>query len=1322
MKKNTFPILLISFLLLIPFFILNGQNLIQNGDFQQGFNVGFQGGQSPQYNYIASPTGITNAGNWAIGTNPFPFNTVSFITSGDHTTGTGNMMIVDGTNEGGQQRFYRAGTNGSGVCGLTTGVTYTFSYWIRSIFTSAGGTLANIGLQFNNANNIQLVSGSTTAPLTANGWQQVVYTFTPTNACVNIEMFNNNTDFVGNDFAIDDISLTPPPQPLSVTFSTNSVSCFNANDGFIAVYPKGGTLPYTNYILSGPVSTSNNIGTFSNLSPGVYSVTVIDSNNNSISQNNITITQPNSIGITPNQTICSGEAVNLFVTGVSGSVTWSANPTGSGISNPNANPLNVSPAETTVFTATVNNQTNLNLITNGNFSSGNFGFYSDHNFGTPPPAGAQRLYNIVTNPNSWFAGFPACPSDPSNTNPMMVVDGSTLNNGNDAVWCQTVRVKPNQLYTFSYRIRSLVTTSPAQLQVVINGAIASPIQNAPTNNCVFEIRNLVWNSTNNEIAQICIFNRNTSSNGNDFALDDIEFFNVNNCEYSISTTVIVDTGTVETGFTYPTPVCENSPNIFPTLNNNFNTNGSFSATPSGLNLNTTNGNINVGGSNPGTYTVTYQVVADPTNCIPAGSTSFDITILPNTNPITGFSYNVPNCQTNTILNPILATNFTTGGFFSSTSGLVINSSTGEINLGASSVGSYEITYSVLPNNSNCINAGSSTFNITINSNVPTPNINILTQPNCANPNGGSFQVTTPMGAVFEYSIDGVTFQPGTTFSNLAPGTYTVTVRHNITNCINTTLVIIDSVPSTPFVVETDIQQPTCILPTGSIQITSPIGVNYEYSLNNISFQSSNVFSGLVPANYTIFVKEISTQCIASSDVLIENLPSNPPIPTFTIQQPNCITSGSITVSGPLGSNFEYSINNTDYQNSIIFQNLVPGNYTITVRDITTQCINSQSFAINNPPADPSQATATINHPTCIQSGSLTITTPLGNNLVYSIDGTNFQSSTNFTNLNSGNYTITVQNIQTFCTSNTTVLINPKPANPDNPIISNIQQPNCVTPYGAFSVSNPVGSNFSYSIDGTNFQDNPTFSNLTTNTYQVIVRDNITGCISSQTQVEILPVNYGVNPVPVTPLQVCDANNDGFAVFDLTQAGVAATAGNPDYLIAYFETFDDADFGASANQITNPSAYNSVNNANQTVYIRVTSQTTGCHVVVAVTLVANPTPEATTPSNLTQCDDNTDGIGVFNLNSVIPQVLGSIPAATHTVSFHSTEAAAIAGNPSINNTNAYSNTTPNQEIVWVRVTNNTTECFDVVPLTLVVHPNPVVNATSLSLCDANNPGD
>uniref|UniRef100_UPI0025C06A55 lamin tail domain-containing protein n=1 Tax=Flavobacterium sp. UBA7682 TaxID=1946560 RepID=UPI0025C06A55 len=208
MKMITFSknILFIALIL----FSIHGlsQNLLTNGDFQLGVNVGYQGGQNPNYSYISAPfSGTTTAGNWAIVTNSQPVNTASFLSVGDHSPGSGNMMVVDGTGSGGQPRFWSAGTNGSGVCGLTVGATYTFSYWIRSIFTTVG-TLSNIGVQFNNASNVTLVSGSAIAPTIVNGWQQVVYTFTATNACVNIEMYNNNTDFAGNDFAIDDLSLT----------------------------------------------------------------------------------------------------------------------------------------------------------------------------------------------------------------------------------------------------------------------------------------------------------------------------------------------------------------------------------------------------------------------------------------------------------------------------------------------------------------------------------------------------------------------------------------------------------------------------------------------------------------------------------------------------------------------------------------------------------------------------------------------------------------------------------------------------------------------------------------------------------------------------------------------------------------------------------------------------------------------------------------------------------------------------------------------------------------------------------------------------------
>ncbi len=186
------------------------QNLLVNGDFESGSVVGFFS-NGAGYTRITPPfSGSTNAGNWALTTNPQLLNTSSFVSTGDHTSGTGFMMVVDGNTTGGQQNFWEAGNAGGGVCGLSTGSTYTFSYWIRSVYGPVSGnpTPAILGVDILNANTVTLVSGSLTAPPTANGWQQVVFTFRPNGSCVNIKLFNNNTNFDGNDFAIDDMSVT----------------------------------------------------------------------------------------------------------------------------------------------------------------------------------------------------------------------------------------------------------------------------------------------------------------------------------------------------------------------------------------------------------------------------------------------------------------------------------------------------------------------------------------------------------------------------------------------------------------------------------------------------------------------------------------------------------------------------------------------------------------------------------------------------------------------------------------------------------------------------------------------------------------------------------------------------------------------------------------------------------------------------------------------------------------------------------------------------------------------------------------------------------
>ncbi|MFN5734723.1 MAG: hypothetical protein ACK444_01615, partial [Flavobacteriales bacterium] len=86
--------LLFSFTLICLHFF--GQNFIYNGDFELGgvgvgFNINGQG-----YAFLSPPySGITNPGDITTVQNPSLFN-AGFLSLNDHTTGTGNMLVIDG--------------------------------------------------------------------------------------------------------------------------------------------------------------------------------------------------------------------------------------------------------------------------------------------------------------------------------------------------------------------------------------------------------------------------------------------------------------------------------------------------------------------------------------------------------------------------------------------------------------------------------------------------------------------------------------------------------------------------------------------------------------------------------------------------------------------------------------------------------------------------------------------------------------------------------------------------------------------------------------------------------------------------------------------------------------------------------------------------------------------------------------------------------------------------------------------------------------------------------------------------------------------------
>jgi gliding motility-associated-like protein len=155
--------------------------------------------------------------------------------------------------------------------------------------------------------------------------------------------------------------------------------------------------------------------------------------------------------------------------------------------------------------------------------------------------------------------------------------------------------------------------------------------------------------------------------------------------------------------------------------------------------------------------------------ITTGCTSFlNVTIQPDfvTTPVTTISYTTPVCNNASNLTPdTTAIGFATGGTYTSNPAtLVINATTGEVDVVNSPSGTYIITYAVLADLPNCIGAGSSTFTITIDP-IITPNFDTPLS-FCEGTVVPDFVLTSPNGIAGTWSP--------LTIDNTADGTYTFT--------------------------------------------------------------------------------------------------------------------------------------------------------------------------------------------------------------------------------------------------------------------------------------------------------------------------------------------------------------------------------------------------------------------------------------------------------------------------------------------------------------------------------------------------------------------
>ncbi len=107
--------------------------------------------------------------------------------------------------------------------------------------------------------------------------------------------------------------------------------------------------------------------------------------------------------------------------------------------------------------------------------------------------------------------------------------------------------------------------------------------------------------------------------------------------------------------------------------------------------------------------------------------------------------------------------------------------------------------------------------------VATPQANTI-QTGCT-VNTGSVTITAPTGPGYQYCINGANCQAGLTFSNLAPGTYTITAV-NALGCISPVLsVTINAPPPIPAAPVVNAPVSICENQTATLSITNPVAGN-----------------------------------------------------------------------------------------------------------------------------------------------------------------------------------------------------------------------------------------------------------------------------------------------------------------------------------------------------------------------------------------------------------------------------------------------------------------------------------------------------------------
>lgn len=610
------------------------------------------------------------------------------------------------------------------------------------------------------------------------------------------------------------------------------------------------------------------------------------------------------------------------------------------------------------------------------------------------------------------------------------------------------------------------------------------------------------------------------------------------CPGGTATATVVITAVPVATFSYTgDPYCSSEANPSPTFSGG-GVAGNFTA-PGGLSINASTGQVNLALSTAGTYTVTNTINSAGCGIIVA-TAPITITKL----PVATFSYaGSPYCSSAT--NPLPT--YSGGGVagtFTSTAGLIINASTGEVNLATSTPGTYTVT--------NTIAAAGGCAQVTATASIritaqPAAVIYYTGSPWCVTSGVQSVTLTGTTGGTFTASpATGLSINASTgaiTTSTSTPGTYTVlysiAANGGCSLLTTATSVTITASPTAPVI--GSLVQPTCSVATGSVSLSGlPASGTWTLTRNpdavtSLGTGSTTTLTG-VPAGTFTYTVANQLGCIspASSSFTINAQPPSPAVPVSTVDCTLGAGHAVVTISSPLGADLSYSLDGGAYQTLASFSSVTNGSHYISVRNLSGCTTPGSLFSVSCGCANPPTLTLSS------LSGSTCGTTPVV------ITGNTFGGSATSVSITSNgagilnptsttlkpfdfsytpaitdagkiiSITVTTDNpLGAPCAAATAVYALTVNAIPTAPVIGSITNLTCSLSTGSVALSGlPVSGVWTLTASpGGAIQNgsgaSATFSSLAAGTYTFTVT-SATGCISPSS------ASATVNPAPSAP--------------------------------------------------------------------------------------------------------------------------------------------------------------------------------------------------------------